>query len=570
MAQDGQSRRIVANRGAPRLARSLRMRAPMPIRLARRPPPGIVYERTVGAAQTPLAKPYARRQPEKSLLYKVVARDLATFERAVEDESDYGRGLPAYIEKDLHGYLDCGILAKGFARIQCEHCKTERLVAYSCKSRGVCPSCTTRRMHDTAAHLVDRVLPHLPMRQWVLTFSPRVRFHLAEDPRLAAEALTLFVRALFTWQRRCARRQGHTLGRANSTGAITFIQRFNSALQLSLHFHTLAPDGVFVRDDPDPETRPRFVGIDPPTDEEVAQLLDVIIKRVTAMLRKKGRLDQSDPDPSDTRRATLEKAARSPLAQPSEPDELPALCARKEGFSLHAATAIHPNDRVGLERLCRYGARPALSQERLSETSDGNLQYKMKRTFSNGTQSIRLTPHELLTRLCALVPPPRLHQVRYHGLFAPRARGRAALTGRASRPRTKPDPTTADAVASPASSSALAPHAVPTPLAAGPFEGAPPPHPDRPIRLPWADLLRRVHAIEVFVCADCTGPMRVIAFITDLVITEKILRHLGLPSTPPPRGPPRRGPPRRAPPPRAPDRESHLDDAIDPPAPDDD
>ena len=125
-------------------------------------------------------------------------------------------------------------------------------------------------MHDTAAHLVDRVIPRVPIRQWVLTFAPRVRWHLAADLSLASEALTLFVRALFNFQRRRARRLGIKLPRANASGAITFVQRFGSALQLAVHFHTLVPDGVFVPPpDRDPEARPKFIRLDPPTDEEV-------------------------------------------------------------------------------------------------------------------------------------------------------------------------------------------------------------------------------------------------------------------------------------------------------------
>ena len=542
----------------------------MPIRLARPTEPGLVYERTAGDAQKPLRGHYARREPEKTVLYKVIARELAAFERAVEEQSEYGRGLPRFIEKDLHGYLDCGILAKGFARIRCTSCKAERLVAFSCKSRGVCPSCTTRRMHDSAAHLVDRVIPFIPIRQFVLTFSSRVRFHLADDPRLASEALTLLLRVLFAWQRRRARRAGARLNRANSNGAITFIQRFNSALQLSLHFHTLVADGVFVHDNTDPDTRPRFVPIDPPTDEEVAALLDVIIGRVTDLLRKHGRLDDHDPDPGDVRRATYEKAARAALPSTVREDELPPLCARKDGFSLHAATAIHANDRAGLEHLCRYGARPPIAIERLTETAAGTLEYKMKRVFSNGLHTIRMTPHERLTRLCALVPPPKNHQVRYHGQFAPSARGRAALTGRASTPRTKPAAPAVAASSSPATptappppSPATAPPTIAMPTA--PDEGAPPPDPNRPIRLPWSKLLRRVHAIDVFRCANCGGAMRIVAFITDEPTTKKILDHLRLPSTSPPRGPPTRA----APEPReVHQHELHL--AVDPPPPDDD
>jgi transposase-like zinc-binding protein len=85
-----------------------------------------------------------------------------------------GAGIPRFVEAEFERYLACGILAHGFARVRCQDCGDELLVALSCKGRGFCPSCTTRRMHDTAAHLVDGVLPHVPVRQWVLSL-PRWR-----------------------------------------------------------------------------------------------------------------------------------------------------------------------------------------------------------------------------------------------------------------------------------------------------------------------------------------------------------------------------------------------------------
>jgi hypothetical protein len=67
--------------------------------------------------------------------------------------------LPRHVERELAEYLRCGILAHGFARVRCQACNDEILVAFSCKRLGICPSCTARRVADTAAHLVDRVLP---------------------------------------------------------------------------------------------------------------------------------------------------------------------------------------------------------------------------------------------------------------------------------------------------------------------------------------------------------------------------------------------------------------------------
>ncbi|WP_244225033.1 transposase [Corallococcus sicarius] len=79
-------------------------------------------------------------------------------------------------------------------------------------------------------------------------------------------------------------------------------------------------------------------------------------------------------------------------------------CAFLEGFSLHANTHLHANDRQGLERRCRYGARGALVLERLSRAEDGRIAYRMKRPLPDGTTHLLFTGLELLRRVASLVP----------------------------------------------------------------------------------------------------------------------------------------------------------------------
>ncbi len=164
------------------------------------------WERHAGAACAPLSG-YRRREPAETLLHQVVCERLETFLAAARDRSAHGRGLPAFVERDLRAYLACGILAHGFARVRCPDCGFERLVAFSCKA-AVCPSCAARRMEDGADHLVRNVLPQVPVRQWVLSFPRRVRFLAARHPALASRLLDVFTRAVFAWQRRSARRLG--------------------------------------------------------------------------------------------------------------------------------------------------------------------------------------------------------------------------------------------------------------------------------------------------------------------------------------------------------------------------
>ncbi|HYO52392.1 transposase zinc-binding domain-containing protein [Archangium sp.] len=149
-------------------------------------------------------------------------------------------------------------MAHGFARVRCESCKDELLVAFSCKGRGVCPSCNAKRAQVTAVHLVERVLPHVPYRQWTLSFPHRVRWVLLKEKGLLSDVFALFLRAVFALQRRRARRQGV---RGGQTGAVSFLQFFGSALQVTPHYHALVPDGVFVPG----EGGVRFDALPPPT-----------------------------------------------------------------------------------------------------------------------------------------------------------------------------------------------------------------------------------------------------------------------------------------------------------------
>jgi hypothetical protein len=117
------------------------------------------------------------------VLHELVSRHAQTLIAELRDAD--GCGLPRYVDRELVEYLRCGMLAHGFARVRCQACDDEILVAFSCKRRGICPSCTARRMADTAAHLVDRVLPQAPYRQyrqWVLSVPKPLRLRLARDP----------------------------------------------------------------------------------------------------------------------------------------------------------------------------------------------------------------------------------------------------------------------------------------------------------------------------------------------------------------------------------------------------
>ncbi len=217
-------------------AQTARIARPLPDGL-----PAISYERTPGAASLPAPRPYRRCEPEKTAMYALVREHLETLLDEARRSSDSGDGYPAFIERKFRLFLHCGLLSRGFARLRCPSCGFDRLVAFSCKGR-ICPSCWARRAADTAAHLVDRVLPVAPYRQWVLTFPFESRFLLAVDGAFMTKMLSAFLRTLFAWMRRRARRIGISKG---EPGSVTFIQRFGGALNLNPHLHSLVSDGVF-------------------------------------------------------------------------------------------------------------------------------------------------------------------------------------------------------------------------------------------------------------------------------------------------------------------------------------
>jgi hypothetical protein len=96
---------------------------------------------------------YRPRRPTQTPLYQVVQHHLETFLARSSESDPTGYGLPEWVERDFRGYLECGILAHGFARARCEDRGHERLIPFSCKGRGICPSCNARRMCEVAAQL---------------------------------------------------------------------------------------------------------------------------------------------------------------------------------------------------------------------------------------------------------------------------------------------------------------------------------------------------------------------------------------------------------------------------------
>jgi len=248
---------------------------------------------------------YERHRPEKTILYQLVQEHVETFFAQVEAET--GSGLPDFIKDEFDAFLECGILAHGFLRLRCVDCSHEKLVAFSCKRRGLCSSCGGRRMAQTAAHLVDHVIPNVPVRQWVLSLPIPLRVLFAAHPHLLSPVLQVIQRAISTF----LIKQAGFKRRDAQTGAITLIRRFGSAANLNIHLHCLVLDGVYHIQG----GVPAFHGVRTPTAEQLQTLLDQIVQRIMKALTRHGALIEEEgmtflaDIEEDTALASLQSAA---------------------------------------------------------------------------------------------------------------------------------------------------------------------------------------------------------------------------------------------------------------------
>jgi hypothetical protein len=222
---------------------------------------------------------YERHRPEQTTLYRLVQQHAASF--IAHAEANTGAELPRFIKDEFDAFLECGILAHGFLRLRCGECGHDRLLAFSCKRRGFCPSCGARRMSQTAAHLVDHVIPHVPVRQWVLSLPIPLRLLLAAQPELVTPVLHVVQRVI---ARHLLDAAGLEADEGHG-GAVTLIQRFGSAANLNIHLHGLLLDGVYRCG---ADGVPQFVEAGSPTDDEVHALLQAIITRLMKLLTRRG------------------------------------------------------------------------------------------------------------------------------------------------------------------------------------------------------------------------------------------------------------------------------------------
>ncbi len=477
---------------------------------------------------------YTPRDPTKTLLYKTVAENIETF-FAQADADPYAKGWPEYVKKEFYDFLRCGVLAYGFNRLHCSDCKKDLLVGFSCKNRGFCPSCAGRRMVEAAAHLTDYVLPHENIRQWVATLPHPLRYWCAGSKLLTTKVHKIIANTVSQFLVSQAVALGHPRNKLHA-GSATFIQRFGSSLNLNLHFHMLFVEGVWLETE---NKKPKFIKLEPPTDDQILLVVTRISRRIIRMLRKEGYLDtntievistnhdplfEEEPEHARSIAASIKHMiAFGPRAgqkvrtlkatafgcEGQKAELVKQRCAKIHGFSLHADVRIKANRRDKLEKLVRYTARGAFSHKRLTQDKHGDLLYELKTSWSDGTTHIRLSPMELMEKLAALIPLPRFNLFRYSGVLAPNSK--------------------------------LRKHVIPNPEVSAPESMASEDESELPAaKYSWSQLMKRSFGIDMNKCPSCkSANFKVVAVIEDPEVIQRILNHVGLEARAPPLSAPR-------------------------------
>ena len=335
-------------------------------------------------------------------------------------------------------------------------------------------------------------------------------------------------------------------------GAVTAIHRVGSYGNANLHFHSAVLDGVYVAGARG--GAPVFQALPAPGPDDLLEVSSRVYARTRELLRAAG-YDWEQPEDGEapeslpgamTQQELLLDCARASLrdvallgptaGQPLLPRgsaaalHIPADLDRRRaagGFDLQANRRVSRLDRDGRERMMRYLLHPPLSHDRLSWTRDGRVRLRFSRPWRDGTDAIVMDPLTFIGRLVPMVPMPGSHQLRYHGLLAPRAALRPQVVPPRARPRQLVMFNRAGA---------------PTTAARGCAR-------ERPTaklhRMSWAKLLRRMGGWEMEACPQCGAAMATLRLVTDPDQVRRTLETWGqdaVPTPPRPQAPPR-GPP---------------------------
>ena len=282
-------------------------------------------------------------------------------------------------ERVLKRFQDCGDLHKGFARIHCDNCGHDYLLAFSCKTRYFCPSCHQKRMLAFGEWIQEQVLAQVPHRQYVFTLPKLLRplFHhrpyLGELCRLIGSLLTQNYKEILT---------------DSTPGFITFVQTFGDLVTFNPHIHVLCADGVF-------KTNGVFRVLPPPP---IELLVEQFRHAVLDFLVEVGAIEE------DFRQRLLSW--------------------QHSGFSVHHDVKVKARDAAGQQQLARYMIRAPFSLEKTEYKPDSGMVVYRSKMHQGLKRNYQIMPGaQWLALLLQHIPDQGEHLVRYYGWYSNRRRG---------------------------------------------------------------------------------------------------------------------------------------------------
>ena len=422
---------------------------------------------------------YARRAPEETILYRTIYHYRQDLEYQWEDvfQSNYGT-LRREVLQAFDAYLNCGILAHGCARAYCDNCKHSALIAFSCKRRGLCPSCDTKRGLIFAEHLDQNILLALPHRHLVFTLPKRLRIYFKFNRQLCKY---LYTAAWGAWSNYLSQLLPH-LPLAHmpqaKPGAIMALHTAGDLLHFHPHIHALALDGVI-------DSNGLFTRL-PQCDLALIQA-EFENQIFNALLKEELITDET----VNTMRSW-----------------------DHSGFSVYSAEPIEATDHDARLFVARYLKKSPIALDRLSiDESAPEPKIVCKRKLDDSEETRSFSPLEFLAELSTHIPNSWEQTTRFYGVYAARTRPlleKADLMLQAGTeiPQEPPEPS---------------PELIES-------------TPSTPVSKYWAHWIKKVYEVDPLQCPKCGSNMRIVALIHDPKEIKKLTTHLGIPQyrAPPP------------------------------------
>ena len=389
---------------------------------------------------------YRPHHPERTVLYRVLFHSFDNFLAEYESrfEKEYGYFRPV-VKEVVKRYLDCGNPKCGFARIRCPSCGEERLLMFSCRTRGFCPSCHAKRLEEWGDWMRGELLLDVPHRQVVFVIPRMLRIFFKYNRQLLSSLCQAAIQALLKYFQA-------TTGTELVPGVVASIQTSGDRINLHPHVHCLLTEGG-------EDSEGTFHHL---AEFEDCLLSEFFKREVFALLLEQELISE----------ALVEKIASW----------------RHSGFSVHSK--VRARTKKEAERVGKYMIRPLLSLERLSfDEKEGKVCYR----YGKESEEERMDYLEFVARVTSHIPDKGQVTVRYHGLYANAHRGKVRKMEGGEQKLI---------------------------LIEQEFPRIP--------RRGWAEMIRKVYEVDPLLCPQCRATMKVISFITEYSVVDRIINHLKL------------------------------------------